>query len=551
MESIIDAIENSLNQGRTRTSFTYLANGEDPETPVSLLELRQVSLRIASLLPPQSTVILLLPQGTDFIKAFFGCLYAQAIAVPVALPTRNRGLDSIRNIVADASISIGITSRNSLTKLQSWFGEDGSAIGVRWLFVEDFPDIGTYTFDRPKSQQLAFLQYTSGSTGMPKAVMVTHENIVANSRIIQKCFQNTTESVSVCWLPSFHDMGLMDGIIQPVFSGFPSILMSPLHFVQRPARWLNALTRYRATYSGGPNFAYDFCVDRIKEEELSGLDLSHLQCLYNGSEPVRLNTIRRFAEHFSSAGFNITKMLTCYGLAEATLAVATSKLGQAPGIVQKQGADLVSSGGTHEDTKVRIVNPETAALCADGDVGEVWASGKSISPGYWNRPNQTADAFVDLEGERYLRTGDLGFLWGDELFVTGRIKDLIIIRGKNHYPQDIEQTVFNAHPSLQPNGGAAFPVEWGGEESLVVVQEIRRSFSLEADYECIINEICSQINQHHGLRPLDVIIVRPGTIPKTTSGKLQRSVYRQLWNEARLKPIATLQDYILRRNLKA
>jgi acyl-CoA synthetase (AMP-forming)/AMP-acid ligase II len=346
MDSILDALEHNLAQSRSRTSFTFLADGDNPEPALSMFEIRRSALALASVLPRDGAVILLFPQGTDFIKAFFGCLYAGAIAVPVSLPARHRGLTHIQSIVADASIRTGITSRTTLANLQSWFRAEEPFLGVNWLFVEDFSDGGSFATDRPKPSQLAFLQYTSGSTGSPKAVMVTHENIVANSRIIQSCFRNTTESVSVCWLPSFHDMGLIDGILQPVFSGFPCILMSPLHFVQRPARWLQALTKYRATYSGGPNFAYDHCVDRITEDELTGVNLSHLHCLYNGSEPIRLNTMRRFTERFGTIGFDGTKMLTCYGLAEATLAVSTSRLGHAPGSRET----LVSCGSTYEDT---------------------------------------------------------------------------------------------------------------------------------------------------------------------------------------------------------
>lgn len=543
MDTIIEVIEKKLNEFQSKTSFTFLVDGENPTSPFSLFDLRKSSLNLATVLPKNKAVLLLLPQGISFIQAFFGCLYAQAVAVPVSLPTKNRGLEKIKNIVEDAEISIGITTRSILANLQKWFGEDYSTISIKWLFIEDFTEENSFDFGLPKPQQLAFLQYTSGSTAKPKAVMVTHENIIANSKIIQKCFQNTSESVSVCWLPSFHDMGLIDGIIQPIFSGFPSVLMSPAHFLQRPARWFKAITKYRATYSGGPNFAFDFCVERIRDDELTNIDLSSLRCLYNGSEPIRAKTIHRFIERFSSVGFNEQKIFSCYGLAEATLAVTTSKLGTSPKIINSSSSELVSCGGVYEDTNLKIVNPETKKECQENEVGEIWVSGKSITSGYLNRPNQTAETFVKFENERFLRTGDLGFLEKDELFVTGRIKDLIIIRGKNHYPQDIEHTVFNAHPSLQSNSCAAFSFESDGDEKLVIVQEIKRTFLQAIDFESVLNLILAEISQNHGLNPIDIVLIRPGNLPKTTSGKIQRVKCRLMWLELRLNSIAKLSEY--------
>lgn len=545
MHTIVDVIERSLEQGRSRTSFTYLEDGDNAAPALALSGLRHAAFSIAGALPPDGAVLVLLPQGLSFIKAFFACLYARAIAVPVAVPTKSRGLEHIRAIVADASITVGITHRSTLLTLQKWFGDDYFALGVHWLFIEDLAEDGPPRFESPAPERLAFLQYTSGSTGNPKAVMVTHANIMANSSIIRQCFQNTEDSVSVCWLPSFHDMGLIDGVIQPVFSGFRSILMSPTHFLQRPARWLTAITRYGATYSGGPNFAYDFCVERIKDEELSGFDLRTLRCLYNGAEPIRAATIRRFVDRFAPAGFDETKVFTCYGLAEATLAVSTSRLGTAPAIAPG-ASEVVSCGRVLGDTQLRILDPHTRIPCAAEQVGEICIAGTSVTAGYFNRPEMTADTFVDIEGTVFLRSGDLGFVANDELFVTGRIKDLIIIRGKNHYPQDIEHSVTSAHASLQPNACAAFSVDLDGEERLVLVGEIKRTFLKAAYHANTVNAIRAEVGQAHGLIATDILLVSPGSVPKTTSGKIRRSSCRQLWLDGRFNALASLRDANLR-----
>jgi acyl-CoA synthetase (AMP-forming)/AMP-acid ligase II len=540
MKSLLEIIENRVDAKTARTQFTFLPSGEDVEEVLTLETLRKTALLWADSITPGSCVLLFLPQGLSFIKGFFACLYAGAVAVPVSLPTRNRGFDRVENIIKDADIRIGITSRSVLANLNRWHGEQLSGVAIKWLLVEELDgmtaEAGT-DFQFPRPESLAFLQYTSGSTGRPKAVCVTHANIIANSKIIQKCFQTSSESLSVCWLPSFHDMGLIDGVIQPIFSNFRSVLLSPTHFLQRPSRWLKAITKYRATYSGGPNFAFDFCAERIREDELSEIDLSSLNCLYNGSEPIRPRTLRRFIERFGRVGFSEKMIFTCYGLAEATLAVTTSKLGHFPKIVEVATGELASCGVAYEDTTLRIVNPETEEICPEREEGEIWVSGESITSGYLNRPRETAETYVEVADSRFVRTGDLGFLLDNELYVTGRIKDLIIIRGKNHYPHDIEQTVTGCAASLKQDGCAAFSVDKDGEEQLVIVQEIRRTHLQVVDIEHVLSLIAIEISHSHGLSPLDIVLVRPGTLPKTTSGKIQRGLCRKMWLEEQLNPI--------------
>ena len=561
MNTILEVVEKQLETNCKGTVFTFLTDGETAGQSVSLSEIQKGALKISRLLLKQSSVLILLPQSISFIKAFLGCLYGQSLAVPIAVPTKNRGIEKLKAIIADAKVSICITNQSTLANLQKWFGESALLNKIKWLLVEDFEkdsSVGFSSVELPKPHQVAFLQYTSGSTDKPKAVMVTHENIIANSKIIQKCFQNNNESVSVCWLPSYHDMGLIDGIIQPLFSGFHSVMMSPAHFLHKPVRWFKAITKYRATYSGAPNFAFDLCCDRIREDELSGIDLSSLRCLYNGSEPIRPRTIRKFTDKFSAVGFSKEKLFTCYGLAEATLAVTTSRLGDKPVVIKvdpesfgqneilltgkEPFVELVGCGYVNCDTDLIIVNPDSLKECEEKEIGEIWVAGKSVTAGYLNKSEETNETFVLYDGKRFLRTGDLGFLLNGELFITGRIKDVIIIRGKNHYPQDIEQTASLSHHALQTNGSAAFSVEVNQEEKLVIVQEVKRSFLRKIDYEDVFSCIMTELSQRHEVSPHDIALTLPNTIPKTTSGKIQRNVCRNLWNSQKLDSLAFMRD---------
>lgn len=561
MDTIVDVIENRLNENKAGAGFMFLEDGENVGHSVSPGEVRNDALRLASFLPARSPVLLLLPQGLSFISAFFGCLYARALAVPAAVPTKNRGIEKLTSIINDAGISFGITDRGTLANLQKWFGE--TLPPINWFLIGDFqggdPTAPSPT-SLPRPADIAFLQYTSGSTGKPRAVMVTHENIIANSRIIQECFKNGSESVSVCWVPFYHDMGLIDGIIQPVFSGFHSVSMSPAHFLQKPVRWFKAITKYRATYSGAPNFAFALCNERIRDDELDGIDLSALSCLYNGSETIRPETIGKFVERFSRVAFDRSKMFTCYGLAESTLAVTTAQLGAAPSIarVDEVGfrqnqispaaetpfVELTGCGKVRGDTILKIVDPDTLEPCRENEIGEIWVAGKSVAAGYLNDVVSTSETFVKRDGQTFLRTGDLGFLMDGELFVTGRIKELIIIRGNNHYPQDIEQTAFFSHHALQRDACAAFSAEIGANEKLVVVQEIRRSFLRTVDYPDVFSSIMANIGQKHEVAPHDVVLIAPNTLPKTTSGKIQRSECRKLWHSQKLNSLAFLNEHL-------
>ncbi|HKG97650.1 MAG TPA: AMP-binding protein, partial [Pyrinomonadaceae bacterium] len=405
---------------------------------------------------------------------------------------------------------------------------------------------------------LAFLQYTSGSTSTPKGTCITHSNLLHNEAIISQLFRQDRDSIIVGWLPLYHDMGLIGNILQPLYTSARSILFTPASFLQRPLRWLEAISRYHATTSGGPNFAYDLCARTIGAEEKITLDLSSWTTAFNGAEPINAQTLERFASEFEICGFRREAFFPCYGLAEATLLVAGKRQTGEPvvkcvakrslqvnGVIEAERSGdeaklLVSCGAASIDQQVRIVNPETAVQCSAGRVGEIWVSGPSVTQGYWNRPEETAHSFkarlADTAEGSFLRTGDLGFLSDGELYITGRLKDMIIIRGVNHYPQDIERSVENSHPDLRANSGAAFCIEVGGEERLVVAQEVNNRHLSNADE--IIGAIQQAVNEEHELLLSSVVLLKPGSIPKTSSGKIQRHACRAAFLSSNLDEVA-------------
>ncbi|NNF00648.1 MAG: AMP-binding protein, partial [Pyrinomonadaceae bacterium] len=377
-----------------------------------------------------------------------------------------------------------------------------------------------------------------------------------NSGIIKDCSRNTESSCVVFWLPCFHDMGLIGCVVQPVYGNFRGVMMSPAHFIQKPARWFSAMTKYLCTLSVSPNFGFEYCTSRIKDEELEGIDLSSVYSLYNGSEPIHPGTLEEFVDRFSSVGFAKEKMFPCYGLAEATLAVTVSKAGQYASLKVDEQAlnenrielangdnlvEIVSTGKPQAETKVKLIDRNTMEERGENEIGEIVVAGKSVMSGYYNRGESDSEIFIEVGGNTYLRTGDLGFLRNGDLFVTGRIKDLIIIRGKNHYPHDIERTVAAADESLESNSSAAFSIVENGYEKLVVAAEVRRSALRKTDFDAIITKIASTISRQHGISAHDVVLVKPGTIPKTTSGKIRRNSCKEIWLSNSFNPLANLK----------
>ncbi len=536
--------------------FTFLIDGESEEVHLSYAELDRKARTIAASLQRMGAqgqrALLLYPPGLDYVAGFFGCLYAGVIAVPIYPPDVNRlgrTLPRLQAIAKDAQATVALTTDFIFSMAEMLFEQAPDLKALQWLATDTLEEAGAESWKAPgeRPDTLVFLQYTSGSTSSPKGVMLTHANLLHNSLLIHTCFGESRESKGVIWLPPYHDMGLIGGIIQPLYGGFPVVLMSPVDFLKKPLRWLQAVSRYGATTSGGPNFAYDLCMRKTTPEERAALDLSRWSVAFNGAEPIQPETMRRFAETFGPCGFRAEAFYPCYGLAEATLIATGGAKAAAPvlrsidtaglrtgkvELVSEQHPEartLVGSGNNLKDQRLVIAHPETGAPCAPGQVGEIWLTGPSVAQGYWDRPEETARAFhATLAGTgddtRFLRTGDLGFLHEGELFVTGRLKDLIIIRGRNHYPQDIERTVEQCHPALRPGCGAAFSVEVQGEERLVVVQEVERRAvdSGEVDLETLARDIRQAIAQQHELQAHGVVLLRAGSIPKTSSGKIQR-----------------------------
>ncbi|MEO6191566.1 MAG: amino acid adenylation domain-containing protein [Thermoanaerobaculia bacterium] len=543
-----------------RRAYTFLLDGEREEVHLSYGELdrqaRAIATRLQEMGVEGERALLLYPPGLQYAAAFFGCLYAGVTAVPVYPPRPNRPDPRFLAILADARARVVLTTSAILPNAERLLQADAP---VAWLATDGLDSEGAEEWRDPAvgPEQLAFLQYTSGSTSAPKGVMVSHGNLVHNERLIERAFGMTAESVVVGWLPLYHDMGLIGNLLQPLWAGCSCVLMSPVDFLQKPLRWLAALSRYGGTVSGGPNFAYDLCARKIRPEDRAGLDLSRWAVAFNGAEPVRAETLDRFAAAFAASGFRREALFPCYGLAEATLFVAGAAVGEppvvgrfnAPGLERHQavadpeGRPLVSSGRPALlafGQEVAIVDSESGVRLPEAAVGEIWVAGPSVAQGYWSRPEPPESTFQALtrDGEGpFLRTGDLGFLAGGELFVAGRAKDLIIIRGRNHYPQDIEMTVEASHAALRPGCGAAFSVDEEGEERLVVVQEMRRE-ARHADPGEVMAAIRRAVAEEHEVQLQAVVLIRTASLPKTSSGKVRRSACRAAFLAGELAAVA-------------
>ncbi len=546
-----------------RRLYTFLEDGESKERHMTYAELDEQARVVAAWLQrlglAGKCALLLYPPQLEYVAAWFGCIYAGVIAVPAYPPQSPRLLPRLQTIIADAQIQVILTTSPVKMLADLWIGQNPEWQRIPWLTTDNLPaDLAAADWQEPaiNGDTLAFLQYTSGSTAAPKGVMLNHANLLHNLAHIYRCFNQNEESTGVIWLPPYHDMGLIGGILEPFYGGFPVVLMSPLDFLQRPFRWVQAISRYQATTSGGPNFAYDLCARKVTPEQVDSLDLSRWRVAFNGAEPVRAETHRRFAETFAPAGFQPRAFYPCYGLAEATLIVSGGDAATPPVIhsfdlpalqqrqaipISNQDAEraylLVGNGQTLPDQQIVIANPHTGQRCRPEQVGEIWVSGPSVAQGYWNQPEKTTetfDAFLAGTGEGpFLRTGDLGFLYAGELFVTGRLKDLIIVRGRNHYPQDIERTVEGSHAALRPGCSAAFAVDRDGEEQVVVVQEVNHQEGM--DLAALAQIVRQAVAVEHELQLHAVALLEPRTIPKTSSGKIQRHLCRQKFLDHKLK----------------
>ena len=536
-----------------RPAYVFLGDGETEQERCTFARLDVRARAIAAALQEQGLAgqraIIAYPSGLEYVQAFLGCLYAGVVAVPADSPSAAAGRKRLAAIRSDCAPAAVLTDAVQ---------EAEELAGLPRIDTARVPDEAAdgWTDPRVRPEDLAFLQYTSGSTRTPRGVMVGHSNIVANERLIAAACEHDEQSTFVGWQPLFHDMGLIANIMQPLFLGSLSVLMPPMAFLQRPLRWLEAVSRYRAHTSGGPNFAYDLCVDRL-EAAGSGeagdggpvemdLDLSGWRVAFNSAEPIRQDSLRRFTEAFAPYGFADSAHFPCFGLAEATLLVtappkyAAARIRRADPVALRAGrlaeaapdaeaVPLVGSGYPGLETEVRIVDPSTVTENGPGAVGEIWVAGGGVAQGLWGDPEASAAtlgaSLPGAPGRRFLRTGDLGALLDGELYVTGRLKDVIIVQGRNHYPQDLELDAENAFPALRPGCTAAFSVEADGGERVVLCAELR---AYKSDFE--VSEaarlIAEELRRRHGVELERLVVLRRGGVPKTTSGKLRRQQCR-------------------------
>lgn len=589
-QNIIDLLQFRGQSQPHQIAYTFLEDGKTETETITYAQLnvavKTLATRLQTLIQPGDRVLLLYPPGLDFIVSFLGCLSAGAIAVPLFPPKRNQKLSRLQVILSDAEAKIALTNTTVFSHLQNQITQIPELETLYWIATDEPETFTPEVWQPPQidDKTIAFLQYTSGSTGQPKGVMVSHQNLLHNSRLIYQGFGHTPDSHGVIWLPFYHDMGLIGGVLQPLYGGFPVSLMSPMSFLQNPLQWLQAISHYQASTSGGPNFAYDLCVQKISPQERKKLDLSHWKVAFTGAEPVRAETLEQFADTFAECGFRREAFYPCYGMAEATLFITGGKPEHPPMVAtldeealqhhrvipaspeSEKKMRVVGCGHPGLDTQIRIVDPDTAIPCKNDQVGEIWVSGESVTQGYWNQPELTQLIFnaylADTHTGPFLRTGDLGFLHDGELFVTGRCKDVMIIRGCNYYPQDLEMTVENAHSSLRAGSTAAFTIEQAGESQLVIVAEVERRYMSRrrndeknsADlldcrchdrrYKRVLSEeipahpqpyiaqevmeaIQRAVSESHGLCVRAIALLRPGSLPKTSSGKIQRFACRQ------------------------
>lgn len=597
--TLVDLLQKRASQNPDQVAYTFLEDGERERERLTHQQLDEKAKAIAAYLQaqlsPGDRVLLVYPQGLEVIAALFGCLYAGVVAIPAPAPEMSRlkrTLPRLEAIAADAGASLILTTTNLLPKrdgsltfqAKSFVGrikgrsalllhyylttalsisQPSHLATLPWIATERIPVHFTDQWQAPKisSGTLAYLQYTSGSTSTPKGVMLDHANLMGHLAALQQAGGYDSNSVTVTWMPYFHDYGLVEGILEPLYNGTPCYLMSPTAFIKQPLRWLNAISHYGATHSQAPNFAYAYCLRRITPTERDSLDLSRWQAAGNAAEPINPEVMEQFCQMFASCGFARHAFAPAYGLAEATLLVTTSRKLDAPvfctvdagalaqnGVVETPtGQRLAGSGRLLAETQVIIVNPETLTCCAPDEVGEIWVASVGVARGYWQRPDATQATFcadlADTDEGSFLRSGDLGFVKDGELFVTGRLKDLIIIRGENYYPQDIEWVVEKSHLALRPGYGAAFAIETDGSEQLVIAFEVDRSADKNLNADEVVAAIRSTIAEHYELSVYAIVLLKRGSLPKTSSGKIQRQACRKAFLESSLNSLAvwTLQ----------
>jgi acyl-CoA synthetase (AMP-forming)/AMP-acid ligase II len=562
--SLVEVLEQRAAEHPSATAFVFVPERGGEHRHLTYGELRDRARALAASLAKRGArgerAVLLFPPGLEFTVAFFGCLAAGVIAVPLMPPRRTADRDSSATIMADCTPRIAMTTPE-LIERRPEITERFAGAGFDWLFVstaDGTPHTADVALPRIGPDDTAFLQYTSGSTSTPKGVVLDHDNLLANLEMVRVAMGNRWRSTFVGWVPHYHDMGLMMGVMQPMYLGGMSVLMAPPAFMQRPLNWLRLIHQYRAEFACAPNFAFELCASRFRAEQMQGIDLSCWKLALNGAEPVNVDTLERFSRTFAPYGFDPGTLYPGYGLAEATLQVSGGVRGRGwttrdmsrtallRGDITKPAGSgdrqtLVSCGHSVIGAEIAIVDPDTRCRVAPRRVGEIWLRGAHIARGYWRNIEATNETFraqlANSPGQDWLRTGDLGFTDEDgALFITGRSKDLIIIRGMNHYPQDIERTVQASDPALRQDYGAAFSIsEDDGDEKLAVVQEVERTSLHRLNVTDVVARIREAVVRQHDIAPAVIALIPPATLPKTTSGKIQRSLTRKLWLDGALE----------------
>jgi len=553
-----------------KSAYIQLDNHGEEIQRISYATLILNSLRISEQLLEKNKkgdrCLIMIPGGIEFITAFLGCVFAGIIAVPTITPKRNKPNSRFCSILADSNPNCILTTDDTRELAEIQVNSLGGKTNVKSIIVVKISDSENYTLELPNISpaDIAFLQYSSGSIGNPKGIMVTQKNLVHNSQIIKQSFNHTKDLVVVTWLPPFHDMGLIGCMLQPLFVGGTCVIIQPTSFIRNPAMWFEAISKYKGTTVGCPNFALDYCVDKITTPDVDTMDLSSLNVLFCGSEPVRKNTLQNFKKTFKTLNFNPNMFLPCYGLAEATLMVTGISQKEEPEFYRTQLAGMeidntadngdeekksfwyTSCGYTWNNTDLKVVDPTTKLELPETQIGEIWVKNDSVCNGYWNKPEETKEIFnahlANNNSGPYLRTGDMGFCDKNHVYITGRLKELIIIRGLNIFPNDIENIIDKSHRALQPNSCAVFSVEKGNREELVVVQEIKRMFVNDHDRDEIFASVIESISRNFDIRPYSIVIISPMSLPKTTSGKIKRLECKKRYLENKLKVVTSWES---------
>lgn len=569
-KTIVDYLNYNSEQYTKKNAIIMLNDKGEGSECLSYAELHQRVLTLAGYLQKKANkkerALLLYRTGIEFIIAFMACEFSGIVAVPMSLYSKkSQHFNRIEHIIQDSSTNLILTTEKLRGEVLQWLTETVYA-STPCLSTDNLASGYTWCSADVQPEDLAFLQYTSGSTGNPKGVMVSHGNLIHNCLLIKNKYQHDNNTVMGGWLPFYHDMGLIGLILQSLYLGSTLVLMSPVAFVKNPTNWLKAISKYRINTSGGPNFCFEHCLEKVDDEKLAGLDLSHWHACFNGSEPIKSQTLERFSKRFAHYGFSPKQFYPCYGMAETTLFVS----GGTPGVLHEtlnvdcealasnkivfsnndssSTTTLVSSGQPY-DLDVIIVDPSTLIHLPEDSVGEIWVHGESVAQGYWGKPQQTQEVFhaepIPSNGKRYLRTGDMGFFHNKELYVTGRQKDLIIINGRNIYPQDLELFIQKSNPTFTSGLSAAFGLESEKGERVVIVQEVNKRHNLDdQQLRQLLTMTRYEISRNFEVPIAAITLIARGTLPRTTSGKVQRSRTKELWLKGELHQLIGSDVYL-------